>query len=135
MEFIYVKILCRFKGSMIWITGFGTESNSYVMLHEFINCQKLKLTANRGSVANTNSFMSIYTLYLDKFLFEPIDYDQSIGVDLVAKNKYDNKIADCEYWYVDLKYLVGLRELNHSFRNVRVIACLGFSNNLKVEQK
>lgn len=37
-----------------WITGFGTGSNSYVMLHGFINCQKLKLTANRGSVANTN---------------------------------------------------------------------------------
>lgn len=192
-----------------WITGFGTGSNSYVMLHGFINCQKLKLTANRGSVANTNLqivnelkkdlqeilneidvdlyknnintlkkwqqeaktigqevelfkkrkeiilnkkyfeingrtfleprneaelyglFMSIYTLYPNKFNFEPLDYDESIGIDLVARNKSDNKIADCEYWYVELKYLLGSREFNHSFRNVRIIVCWGFSNNLK----
>lgn len=192
-----------------WISGFGTGSNAYVMLHGFINCQKLKLTANRGSVANTNVqivneikkalevilkeidvdlyknnistlkkwqqeaktvevekiafqkrkelisvkkyfeingrtfleprneaelyglFMSIYTLYPDKFSFEPLDYDESIGIDLVARNKSDNKIADCEYWYVELKYLLGSREFNHSFRNIRVIVCWEFSNNLK----
>lgn len=28
-----------------WITNFGTGSNSYGLLHDFINCQKLKLTA------------------------------------------------------------------------------------------
>lgn len=192
-----------------WISGFGTGSNSYVMLHGFINCQKLKLTANRGSVANTNMqivneirkgledilkeidvdlyknnistlkkwqqeakteeveraafqkrkeliltkkyfeingrvfleprneaelyglFMSIYTLYPDKFPFEPLDYDENIGIDLVARNKSNNKIADCEYWYVELKYLLGSREFNHSFRNIRVIVCWEFSNNLK----
>lgn len=179
------------------------------MLHGFINCQKLKLTANRGSITNTNRqivnelkralkeileeididlyennintlkkwqqetktiraeeaafrkrketiltkkyfviggrtfleprneaelyglFMSIYTLYPDKFSFEPLDYDESIGIDLVARNKSVNKIADCEYWYVELKYLLGSREFNHSFRNIRVIVCWGFSNNLK----
>lgn len=192
-----------------WVSGFGTGSNSFVMLHGFVNCQKLKLTANRGSIANTNNliinelkkdlaeildeidvdlyknnintlkkwqqeaktveveraafqkrkdlilskkyfeiggrtfleprneaelyglFMSIYTLYLDKFSFEPLDYDESIGVDLIARNKSENKIADCEYWYVELKYLLGSREFNHSFRNIRVIICWDFSNTLK----
>ena len=38
-----------------WITSFGTGSNSYGLLHGFINCQKLKLTANRGTIANTNA--------------------------------------------------------------------------------
>lgn len=192
-----------------WVSGFGTGSNSVVMLHGFINCQKLRLTANRGSVANTNLqivneikkdleeilneidvdlyknnintlkkwqqeaktvevenaafqerkklilskryfeignrtfleprneaelyglFMSLYTLYPDKFDFEPLDYDESIGVDLVARNKTQNKIADCEYWYVELKYLLGSREFNHSFRNIRVIVCWDFSNSLK----
>jgi hypothetical protein len=38
-----------------WITGFGTGSNSYTLLHGFINCQHLKLTANRGSVKNTST--------------------------------------------------------------------------------
>ncbi len=37
-----------------WIRGFGTGSNSFVLLHGFINCQTLKLTANRGSIANTD---------------------------------------------------------------------------------
>lgn len=192
-----------------WVSGFGTGSNSFVMLHGFVNCQKLRLTANRGSIANTNLqivneikkdvqtilneidvdlyknnidtlkrwqaeektkevetaafqkrkdlilskryfeingrtfleprneaelyglFMSIYTLYPDKFPFEPLDYDESIGVDLIARNKTENKIADCEYWYVELKYLLGSREFNHSFSNIRFIVCWDFSNNLK----
>jgi hypothetical protein len=37
-----------------WIVGFGSGSNSYTLLHGFINCQSLKLTANRGSIANTS---------------------------------------------------------------------------------
>ncbi len=37
-----------------WITGFGSGSNAFVLLHGFINCQDLRLTANRGSVANTD---------------------------------------------------------------------------------
>ena len=37
-----------------WVTGFGSGSNAFVLLHGFINCQELKLTANRGAVANTN---------------------------------------------------------------------------------
>lgn len=37
-----------------WIRGFGSGSNSFVLLHGFINCQQLKLTANRGSIANTD---------------------------------------------------------------------------------
>src|SRR5579859_3234558 len=36
-----------------WISGFGTGSNSFTLLHGFVNCQHLKLTANRGSIANT----------------------------------------------------------------------------------
>ena len=37
-----------------WITSFGTGSNSYGLLHGFINCQEFKLTANRGSVSIKN---------------------------------------------------------------------------------
>lgn len=37
-----------------WISGFGSGSNAFTLLHGFINCQKLKLTANRGSIANTD---------------------------------------------------------------------------------
>ncbi len=158
-----------------WITSFGTGSNSYGLLHGFINCQKLKLTANRGTIANTNAqiiselkkavhdiineinidlykhdvmtlrkwkeeaktkkfeeaafnkrrelitckqyfvignrtflvprneaelygiFISLYTLYPDEFEFEPLDYDESAGIDLLARNKTGNKIADCEF--------------------------------------
>lgn len=34
-----------------WISGFGKGSNSFVLLHGFVNCQNFRLTANRGSVA------------------------------------------------------------------------------------
>ncbi len=37
-----------------WITGFGSGSNVFVLLHAFVNCQHLELTANRGTVANTD---------------------------------------------------------------------------------
>lgn len=37
-----------------WISGFGTGSNSMTLVHGFLNCQSLKLTANRGTVANTD---------------------------------------------------------------------------------
>lgn len=192
-----------------WVSGFGTGSNSVVMLHGFINCQKLRLTANRGSVANTDPivlnelkkdvekilneinvdlyknnintikkwqdevktievetaafekrkdliknkrhfqidertlleprneaelygiFTSIYTLHPDKFDFEPLDYDESIGVDLVARNKTKNKISDCEYWYVELKHTLSTKEFNHSFRNIRKIVCWEISDKLK----
>lgn len=38
-----------------WITGFGSGSNAFVLLHAFVNCQSLKLTANRKSIANTDA--------------------------------------------------------------------------------
>ena len=37
-----------------WITNFGTGSNSFGLIHGFINCQEFKLTANRGSVSIKN---------------------------------------------------------------------------------
>jgi hypothetical protein len=37
-----------------WISGFGSGSNAFGLLHGFINCQSLRLTANRGTIANTN---------------------------------------------------------------------------------
>lgn len=192
-----------------WITSFGTGSNSYGLLHGFINCQKLKLTANRGSIANTNFqvinelkkavqsimeeinidlykhdvmtlrkwkeeaktlefektafkrrkelitqkkyfmingrtflvprneaelyglFISLYTLKPEDFDFEPLDYDESAGIDLLARNKTSNRIADCEFWYVELKYQLGATEFNHSFSNIRYIICWELSPRVK----
>lgn len=37
-----------------WVVNFGTGSNAYVMIHGFINCQNLLLTANRGDISNTD---------------------------------------------------------------------------------
>ena len=192
-----------------WITGFGTGSNSATLLHGFINCQKLKLTANRGTVANTDPsvteelkkeiniildeiqedlyknnfdtlqqwqleqktlnteqvqfdtrkkaintspyyvimgrnflvprneselfgfFISLYTLFPDKFDFEPLDYDTKIGVDIIARNKTENKISDCEYWYIELKKTLSKQEFNHSFRNIRYIVCWDIAKDMK----
>ena len=37
-----------------WISNFGSGSNAYLMIHGFVNCQSLMLTANRGDIANTD---------------------------------------------------------------------------------
>lgn len=73
----------------------------------------------------------MYTLYPDEFEFEPLDYDESAGIDLLARNKTGNKIADCEFWYVELKYQFGATEFNHSFSNIRYIVCWELSSKVK----
>lgn len=191
-----------------WISGFGNGSNSFTLLHGFINCQNLRLTANRGSIANTDPsilnelknelnkmldiidadlykneintlqkwqvesktlrvetaeynqrkeslskrrmveinqrvlleptneselfglFMSLYTMFPEKFEFEPLDYNTKQGIDLIARNKSKNKVSDCEYWYIELKHLLG-KFFNHSFDNIRWIICWDFEKTLK----
>lgn len=183
-----------------WISGFGTGSNSMTMVHGFINCQELKLTANRGAISNTDAqiqaelkeriqeifdevdtflhskgiytlrswqkehktlkqetaefkrriasiqkrktceldgrtylepqneaevfglFMSIYSKYPDKFLFEPLDYNTTKGIDLIGRNKTDNKISEGEFWYIELKFIFK-KDFNHAFRHLRWILC------------
>ena len=191
-----------------WIVGFGTGSNSFTLLHGFVNCQRLRLTANRGSIANTepkvveelkkamqqllddiNSdltkngiftlfqwqteertlaqeradfdartkslatrkvgsldghslleprneaelfglFMTVCALRPDLFEFEPLDYNTSRGIDIVARNRTDNKIVESTFWYVEMKYF--LREtLNHGFKFLRWIVCWDFDKNIK----
>lgn len=37
-----------------WLSSFGGGSNAFTILHGFVNCQALRLTANRGTIANTD---------------------------------------------------------------------------------
>lgn len=190
-----------------WISGFGTGSNSLTMVHGFVNCQDLKLTANRGGISNTDPqiqaelqeriqeifneidthlqdkgiytlrnwqketktlkqetaeyksritsiksrkkcefnnrvyiepqnesevfglFMSIYTLYPDKFMFEPLDYNTTRGIDIIARNKTDNQVSESEFWYIELKFLLR-KDFNHAFRHLRWILCWDFDKNI-----
>lgn len=190
-----------------WISGFGSGSNSLTMIHGFVNCQDLKLTANRGAISNTDPqvqaelkesiqlifneidihlqekgiytlrtwqqesttlkqetaefkrrtqsikdrksceynkrvflepqnesevfglFMSIYTMHPEKFLFEPLDYNTSRGIDLIVRNKTDNKVSESEYWYVELKFFLR-KEFNHAFRHLRWILCWDFDRHI-----
>jgi hypothetical protein len=191
-----------------WIVGFGTGSNSLTLLHGFVNCQRLKLTANRGSIANTDPkvleelrkaiqghmdeintqlnrrgiytlfqwqneertltqekedydartksfrdrkvavldgqtlleprneselfglFTRVYALRPNLFDFEPLDYNTSRGIDIVARNNTANKISESTYWYVELKFF--LREtLDHGFKYMRYIVCWDFDKNIK----
>jgi hypothetical protein len=193
-----------------WVTGFGSGSNSYLLLHGFINCQKFKLTANRGSISNTEPdivaeikniannfikeidedltskglytvskwndeektleiekaeyerrvqaiksrkiakynnrlllepknesevfglFTSIYAMQPNLFEFEPMDYNTTRGIDIIGRNKTDNVISDCEYWYIEMKYLLE-KNFNHSFKYTRWIVCWDFANDIKHE--
>jgi hypothetical protein len=190
-----------------WISGFGSGSNSFVLLHGFINCQTLKLTANRGSIANTDPKVvtelsnevqrlvsdidtdlyknGVYTLIdwqnesrtlaqeraefdkrtknvskrktaklegrilleprneselfglliticavcPDAFEFEPLDYNTTRGIDIVARNKNEGPVTESTYWYVELKYLLK-GNFNHAFRNLRWIVCWEFEEGI-----
>jgi hypothetical protein len=192
-----------------WITGFGSGSNAYVLLHAFVNCQRLELTANRGTVANTDPaileelrgcvkriideidselikenlytlkswqeeettkqrekdefvrrtknlkgreicrldnvilvaprneaelfglFMSVYAIRPALFLFEPLDYNTNRGIDIVARNKSDNRITDGEHWYIELKHTLQSPKFNHTFEYIRWIVCWDFDKTLQ----
>jgi hypothetical protein len=191
-----------------WITSFGKGSNAFVLLHGFINCQKMSLTANRGTITNTDIgirdaikkevqdfiseidedlyrndlytlqtwqqeskttrieeiefgkrkesissrkvikvndsylleprnetetfgyFLRIYEAYKNHFEFEPLDYNSNNGIDIIARNTSSSKIADCEYWYVEMKHIL-TKNFNHSFKNLRWIVCWDFDKNIK----
>ena len=191
-----------------WISNFGGGAGSIGLLHGFINCQDVKLTANRGSVANTdpgiieelkkvlneiseeidediykNNIVDLQkwqkqakTMKLEKaefdrrkqnilkrksaqimgatflqptneselfglfialyyqepllFDFEPLDYNTTSGIDLIARNKSDQGVSDSQFWYVELKYILN-DKFNHSFKNIRRIVCWDISKSLK----
>jgi hypothetical protein len=190
-----------------WIVGFGSGSNSFTLLHGFVNCQRLKLTANRGSIANTEPkiteelkkavqarldeintdltkngiytlfqwqneertlaqekadfesrtksfryrsvamldghtlleprneselfglFVKVSTLHPELFEFEPVDYNTTRGVDIVARNKTGNRISESSFWYVELKYILRAT-LDHGFKFLRWIVCWDFDKGL-----
>jgi hypothetical protein len=190
-----------------WISGFGTGSNSFVLLHGFVNCQTLKLTANRGSIANTDPkvttelqkavqrlvahvdkdlnqkglytliqwqnesrtleqeksefdrrtktierrrtaslddrlflepqneselfglLIAIYYLRPNIFEFEPLDYNTTRGIDIIARNKTSSRVADSKFWYVELKYQLK-DTFNHAFKNLRWIVCWNFDKGV-----
>lgn len=191
-----------------WITGFGSGSNAFVLLHGFVNCQSLKLTANRGDIANTDPvileelkqavqklinkvdtelndkglyilrgwqeetltlqqektefmrrvktlkgrtvakldghllieprneaelfglFVTVYTLHPELFEFEPLDYNTSRGIDIVARNRSDNLITEGEHSYIELKYLLQAKRFNHAYQYLRWIICWDFDKGV-----
>jgi hypothetical protein len=62
-----------------WISGFGWGSNSFVLLHGFVNCQALRLTANRNSIANTDPLLLDELREAVKALIDFIDTDLRKG--------------------------------------------------------
>lgn len=190
-----------------WITGFGSGSNAFVLLHGFVNCQQLKLTANRGTVANTDPeiieelqnavkglvdevdaelsnkgiytlrtwqeeqttlqqekdqfnnrlkrlkqrktakykdrllvepqteselfglFMQVYALNPGSFPFEPLDYNTTKGIDIIARNKSENRIIEGEHWYIELKHLLRAN-FNHVFQYIRWVICWDFDKGI-----
>lgn len=75
-------------------------------------------------------FTTLLAIYDEEFPFEALDYNTRQGIDIIARNKSTNPIADCEYWYVELKKYLG-KNFNHSFENLRWIVCWDFDDDLK----
>lgn len=186
-----------------WITGFGSGSNAFVLLHGFVNCQSLKLTANRGTIANTDPkileelqsavqqlvgqvdadlnkeglytlrgwheesrtldqersefsrrvkslrtrrvakhkdrtlyepsneselfglLLTVYALHPNLFEFEPLDYNTTRGIDVIAKIKNGGTPSEDQHRYVELKYMLR-SDFNHAFEHIRWIVCWDF---------
>jgi len=70
-----------------WIVGFGSGSNAYILLHGFINCQYLNLTANRGDIANT-----------DPTLLDELRSEVKAIIDEVDTNLANNSIYTLRGW-------------------------------------
>jgi len=74
-------------------------------------------------------FTKVYAVHPELFEFEPLDYNTNRGIDIVARNKSDNKISESQFWYIELKYL--LREtLDHGFKYLRWIICWEFDKSI-----
>lgn len=189
-----------------WLSSFGSGSNAFTLLHAFVNCQALKLTANRGTFANTDPKIleelksevltivakldadlennGLYTLRgwqqeertigqeksefsrrvkslkkrnvglfdghrifeprneselfgllttlvalrPDIFEFEPLDYNTTKGIDLIARDKR-LVLDEHSVGYVELKqYLT--TSFNHAFHYLRWIVCWDFARNV-----
>jgi hypothetical protein len=76
--------------------------------------------------------MQIYALRPDIFEFEPLDYNANRGIDIIARNKSENKITEGEHWYVELKYLLQTKKFNHAFEYLRWIVCWDFDKNVSI---
>jgi hypothetical protein len=73
--------------------------------------------------------MGVYSLRPGIFQFEPLDYNTTRGIDIIARNKSESRVADSDFWYVELKY--ELREtFNHAFKNLRWIVCWDFDRRV-----
>jgi hypothetical protein len=111
-----------------------------VIFHLFSN----DTTTSRRKVARINNqtlleprneselfglFTKVYAVHPELFEFEPLDYNTNRGIDIVARNKSDNKISESQFWYIELKYL--MREtLDHGFKYLRWIIYWEFDKSI-----
>lgn len=63
------------------------------------------------------------------FEFEPVDYNTSRGIDIVARNKTENRISESTFWYVELKHILRAT-LDHGFKYLRWIVCWDFDKSI-----
>jgi hypothetical protein len=74
-------------------------------------------------------FVTLCTLRPDLFPFEPLDYNTTRGIDLIARNRNASPVTEGERWYVELKHTLQTR-FNHSFTNLRFILCWDFDRSI-----
>jgi hypothetical protein len=75
-------------------------------------------------------FISIYSMKPEIFGFQPIDYNTSQGIDIIARNRTENIILDGEFSYIELKHILQNKRFNHSFNHLRWIICWDFDKNV-----
>ncbi|MEO8342385.1 MAG: hypothetical protein ABI536_01085, partial [Gallionella sp.] len=80
-------------------------------------------------------FNTIYALHPELFDFEPLDYNTTRGVDIIARNKSPNMITEGEHSYIELKYMLQAKKFNHAFTYLRWIVCWDFDKAIAVKSE
>lgn len=76
-------------------------------------------------------FVTIYALHPELFEFEPLDYNTTNGVDIIARHKSPNKITEGEHGYIELKYILR-KKINHAYQFLRWVVCWDFDKNISL---
>jgi len=76
-------------------------------------------------------FLTVYSIYYDKFEFEVLDYNTHRGVDIIVRQKAEVPVSESEFKYLELKNILKKEKFNHTFKNLKWIICWDFSPEIK----
>ncbi|MBF0515977.1 MAG: ATP-binding protein [Nitrospirae bacterium] len=85
-------------------------------------CCDLELFEPRQESGVFSLFLQLITKRPDLFDFKIVDYDTSVGYDLLVTDNYDLELSRAALKFVEMKFMLQ-RSFNHSFKKLSAIIC------------